>query len=98
MFRHIPFAANNGKVQAADGLRPIMTSSDFVIIDTADCNLTKAGIFAIDMADHIRFRFWNSLMPMRIMFLSAIRLRPMEALLNQPLRSILWGGQFGNFA
>jgi hypothetical protein len=40
-----------------DGLRPVMTSSDFVIIDTADCNLTKAGIFAIDMADHVRFRF-----------------------------------------
>ncbi len=44
-------------VSGDDGLRPVMASQDYVIIDTADLTPTKAGIFAIDMADHIRFRF-----------------------------------------
>jgi len=40
-----------------DGLLPVIASDDYVIINTADTAPTKAGIFAIDMADHIRFRF-----------------------------------------
>jgi hypothetical protein len=40
-----------------NALTPVISFDDYIIIDTADIHPVKAGIFAIDMGDHIRFRF-----------------------------------------
>lgn len=40
-----------------DGFAPQITSHDYVVINRTDTHPDKAGIFAVDAGDHIKFRF-----------------------------------------
>jgi hypothetical protein len=57
--RHVTGKTNHlGLALSGDNaITPVISCDDYIIIDTADIHPTKAGIFAIDMDDHIRFRF-----------------------------------------